>query len=382
MASYYFNENHQLFRQSIREYLAKDIEAHIDSWEEQGEVPKSAFKQFGEMGYFGLPFPEEFGGLNLDFFYTIVYLEEMARLNSAGFGAAMTAHPILALAHIFEEGSTFLKEKYLIPGIKGDLIGCLAITEPGGGSDVAQLRTKAVLEDDHYIVNGSKTFITNGVSSDFLVVALQTKKGMSLMILDRDMPGLSATKLKKLGWKASDTGEIAFDDVRVPKENLLGEEGYGFYYIMQRFELERLVIAVSAIAACEYAMEYTLQYMNERHAFGRPINKFQVLRHRIADLSSQIEACKYYNYYVAQRINDGIYSVKESAMAKLRSTELADQVMYQCLQMFGGYGYMEDYKMARMFRDNRLGTIGGGTSEIMCEIIAKMMIDDVQYSDN
>ena len=203
--------------------------------------------------------------------------------------------------------------------------------------------------------------------------------GISLLVLDRDMPGIEATKLKKLGWKASDTGLIHLDNVKVPKENLLGKENSGFYYIMQRFELERLVLAISSNAGCEYAMEYTLQYMAERKAFGRSINKFQVLRHRIAQLASEMEMSKLFTYHICQMYQDGQYEVTKASMAKLLATELSDKVMTQCLQMFGGYGFMEDYKMARGFRDSRLGTIGGGTSEIMREIIAKDIVDGVNY---
>lgn len=336
------------------------------------------------MDYFGIDMPAEYGGLDLDFGYTVVFLEEINKCNSSGFGAAIGTHAFLAMAHMVAAGSTFLKEKYLTPGIKGEKFGCLAITEPGAGSDVANIRTKAVLKGDNYIINGSKTFITNGVLSDFLVVATKTLPeagagGISLFVLDREMEGISATSLNKLGWHASDTAEIKLDNVAVPKEHLIGEENKGFYYIMQRFALERLVLAIGAIASCEYAMEYSLSYMAEREAFGRKINRFQELRHRIAQLSSEIECNKYFNYNVCKAYGEGKETVKESTMAKLNSTQLADKVMYQCLQFFGGYGYMEDYKMARLFRDARIGTIGGGTSEIMNEIIAKIVVDKVAY---
>ncbi len=384
MTDYFFTEGHELFRKSLRDFLDKEVMPHIDAWEEAGEIPRWIWKKFGDMGYFGLDQKEEYGGSDLDFFYMVVFLEEISKCWSGGFGAALLTHPILTLSHLAKKGSDYLKECYLIPGIKGEKFGALAITEPDAGSDVANVKTKAVKEGDHYIVNGSKTFITNGVLSDYIITTCKTNPGagsagISLIVIDRNMEGVSATKLNKLGWRASDTGEIHFDNVKVPITHLLGEENKGFYYIMQRFELERLVLAIAANAATEHAIEYTLQYMSERKAFGRPINKFQVLRHRIAQLSSELEMCKVFTYSICKAYNDGKYSVKEAAMSKLLSTELCDKAMYQCLQCFGGYGFMEEYKMARAFRDARLGTIGGGTSEIMREIIAKNVVDNFNF---
>lgn len=384
MKSYYFTEEHKMFRQSLRDFLAKEVSPHIDEWEEKGETPREIFKRFGEMGYLGIALPEQYGGLNLDYFYSVIFNEELVRVNSGGFGAAIGAHGSLALVHMNAEGNEAQKQKYLVPGIKGELIGCLAITEPFGGSDVAGMRTTAVREGDYYVINGSKTFITNGVSSDFIVAAVKTNPeaksgGISMIVIDRDTPGVTATKLKKLGWHASDTGEIAFDDVKVPVENLMGAENKGFYYIMQHFALERLMLAIGGMAMSEYALEVTLEYMAQREAFGRKINRFQALRHRLAQMTSEVEMNKQFIYTIADRYQAGDYVVKEAAMAKLLGTQLSDKVVYDCLQMFGGYGYMEDYPLARMFRDSRLGTIGGGTSEIMCEIISKMMIDSKAY---
>ena len=245
--------------------------------------------------------------------------------------------------------------------------------EPNAGSDVANIRTTAVRDGDYYIVNGSKTFITSGVYGDVLITVVKTNpnegfNGISLLVIDRNAEGVSATKLKKLGWHASDTAELSFDNVKVPVENLLGEENHGFFYLMDGLQLERLVGAIGGYAGSEAALDYSLQYMSEREAFGRPINKFQVLRHRVAQMASEIESIKYFVYHCCRLHAEGEYVVKECSMAKLLGTELSDKVMYQCLQFFGGYGYMEEYKMARMFRDSRIGTIGGGTSEIMREI--------------
>ncbi len=380
----YFTEEHNLFRKSLQDFLNKEVVPHIDKWEETGNIDRFIWKKFGDMGFFGINYPEIYGGLGLDLFYTVILLEELQKINSGGFAAAIWAHAYLAMTHLNAEGDEAIKQNYLVPSITGDKIGCLCITEPFGGSDVAGMRTTAVKEGDHYIINGSKTFITNGVISDYLVVAAKTtpdkgNKGISIFVLDRDLAGVSATKLDKLGWRASDTGEIAFDNVKVPVENLMGEEGKGFSYIMQHFSLERLVMGVNGHARAEYALDYALQYMGERHAFGTSINKFQALRHTIADLYTDMEVCKAFNYSVAYRLNKGEYVVKEATMSKLKSTKMADEVVYKCLQFLGGYGYMEDYPMARLFRDSRLGPIGGGTSEILREILAKIIIDKKEY---
>lgn len=384
MTQQYFTEEHNLFRKSLQDFLEKEVVPHIENWEKTGTIDSSIWEKFGEMGFFGISYPEEYGGLDLDIFYTIILLEELQKINSGGFAAAVWAHAYLAMTHLNAEGSEMIKENYLKPSVTGKKIGCLCVTEPFGGSDVAGLRTTAVKENDHYVINGSKTFITNGVFSDYLIVAAKTSpklgnKGISMFVLDRDMKGLSATKLDKLGWRASDTGEIAFDNVKVPVENLLGEENKGFAYIVQHFSLERLIMGVNAHARAEFALEYALKYMSERTAFGKTIDKFQALRHTIADLHSDLELCKNYNYVVADRLERGEYVVKEATISKLKSTKMADEVIYQCLQFLGGYGYMEEYPMARLFRDSRLGPIGGGTSEILREIIAKIIIDKKEY---
>ncbi|WP_298555179.1 acyl-CoA dehydrogenase family protein [uncultured Algibacter sp.] len=384
MNSIYFTEEHNLFRKSLQHFLKKEVVPHIEKWEKAGSIERFIWKEFGEMGFFGINYPEAYGGMNLDLFYTIIFLEELQKINSGGFAAAIWAHAYLAMTHLNAEGSEAIKQEYLVPSIVGDKIGCLCITEPFGGSDVAGMRTTAVKKGDHYIINGSKTFITNGVSSDYLVVAAKTtpelgNKGISIFVLDRDMAGISATKLDKLGWRASDTGEIAFDNVKVPAENLLGKENQGFSYIMQHFSLERLIMGVNAHARAEFALEYALQYMSERQAFGKSIDKFQALRHRMSDLYTEMEFCKTFNYAVTARLNKGEYVVKEATMSKLKTTKMADEVIYECLQFLGGYGYMEEYPMARLLRDSRLGPIGGGTSEILREIIAKIIIDKKEY---
>ena len=384
MNSMYFTEEHEAFRLSFKEFLQKEVVPHIEKWEKTGTIERFIWKKFGEMGYFGLSTPEEYGGMDLDLFYTVIFLEELQKINSGGFAAAMWAHEYLAMTHLNKEANEATKQKYLVPSVEGDLIGCLCITEPFGGSDVAGMRSTAIKTGDKYILNGSKTFITNGVYSDYLIVAAKTDpsdkyKGISIFIVDRDTKGISATKLDKLGWRASDTAEIAFDNVEIPLKNLMGEEGSGFPYIMQHFALERLIMGVNAHARAEFALDYAVNYMKERVAFGKSLDKFQALRHKIAEMASKVDMCREYNYSITKRLSDGQYVVKEASMSKLLSTKMADEVIYDALQMLGGYGYMEEYPMARLLRDSRLGPIGGGTSEILKEIIAKIVIDQKEY---
>lgn len=380
----YFTEEHLLFRQSLKDFLQKEVVPHIEKWEQTGTIERFIWEKFGEMGYFGLATPEEDGGLGLDLFYTVIFLEELQKINSGGFAAAMWAHAYLAMTYLNKRAKGDIRKKYLEPSAVGKLIGCLGVTEPYGGSDVAGMRTTAIKKGNTFVINGSKTFITNGVYGDYIILAAKTdtsagNKGISIFVVDRKAKGVTANKLKKLGWRASDTAELAFDNVEIPEENLLGEEGMGFSYIMEAFALERLVMGINAHARAEYALDYALQYMSEREAFGKTINQFQALRHRIVDLHADMEICKHYNYFVAGRLDKGEYVVKEATISKLKSTKMADEVAYECLQFLGGYGYIEDYPMARLLRDSRLGPIGGGTSEILREIIAKIIIDKKEY---
>lgn len=380
----HFTEEHQLFRDGLRDFLKKEVVPHVDDWEKTGTIPRDIWPKFGEMGYFGLRTPEAYGGVDLDLFYTVIFLEELQKINSGGFAAAMWAHAYLAMTHLNAEASEDLKQKYLTASAAGEMIGCLCISEPFGGSDVGAMRTLAVQDGNEYVINGSKTFITNGVYSDYLIVIAkmnvnENPKSMGVFLVDRDTPGVSASKLDKLGWRASDTGEIAFDNVRIPASHLMGEPGQGFYYVMQHFALERLIMGINAHARAEFALEYTIQYMSERTAFGKTIDRFQALRHRVAEMTGEIDMIKSYNYQVAVNLDKGVYVVKEACISKLQSTKVADQVIYDCLQFLGGYGYMEEYPLARLFRDSRLGPIGGGTSEILKEIISKIVIDKKEY---
>lgn len=384
MNSIYFTEEHQLFRASFRDFLQKEVAPHIEKWEKTGTIERFIWKKFGEMGFFGLNYPEAYGGMQLDLFYAVIFLEELQKIKSSGFAAAMWAHAYLAMTHLNAEGDERIKQDYLAPSIVGDKIGALCVTEPFGGSDVAGMRTTAIKSGDHYVINGSKTFITNGVYADYYVVAAKTSpelgnKGISIFLLDANTPGISATKLDKLGWRASDTAEIAFDNVILPANNLMGEANNGFPYIMQHFAFERLIMAINAHARAEFALDYTIEYMEQREAFGKKINQFQALRHTLVEHATEVEHCKIFNYAAVARLDKGEYVVKEATMAKLKSTKVADETIYSCLQMLGGYGYMEEYPLARLFRDSRLGPIGGGTSEIMKEILSKMLIDKQLY---
>ncbi len=380
----YFTEEHNLFRQSLKDFLHKEVVPYIETWEDEGKIERGIWKKMGDMGFFGLVYPESYGGLGLDTFYTVILLEELQKINSGGFAAAIWAHVYLAMTHLNAEGNDHIKEQYLSPSITGEKIGCLCVTEPYGGSDVAGMRTTAIKKGDNYILNGSKTFITNGYYGDYMIVAAKTNpdlgnKGISLFVVDSDLPGVSATKLDKLGWRASDTAEIAFDNVEVSVDNLMGEEGKGFAYIMQHFSLERLIMGVNAHARAEYALEYALQYMSDRQTFGKSLSEYQALRHKFVELHADMEMCRDYNYAVAHKYDKGEYVVKEATISKLKSTKMADEVVYHCLQFLGGYGYMEEYPMARLLRDSRLGPIGGGTSEILREILAKIIIDKKSY---
>ncbi|MEM7515087.1 MAG: acyl-CoA dehydrogenase family protein, partial [Bacteroidota bacterium] len=291
MNPYYFTEEHKLFKDSLRSFLQKEVVPHIDQWEEDRRIPRDIWKKMGEMGFLGLSYPEEYGGANLDFFYDVIFCEEVSKVHSGGFSIVQSVVQYMSAPYILKHGSEQLKNKYLPGIISGETISSVGISEPTAGSDAANIKTTAKLEGDYYIVNGSKTFITNAVYGDIMVTVVKTDPdagpaGVSLLLMELEAEGVSRTKLKKLGWHASDTAELAFDNVKVPKENLIGEEGRGFYYLMGGLQLERLAGAVMGYAACEAAMEYTLKYMSERHAFGRPINKFQVLRHRMADLAT------------------------------------------------------------------------------------------------
>lgn len=384
MKSQYFTENHELFRKSVRDFVAKEITPYGDTWEIERQIPKSLLKKLGDQGYLGINHKEAYGGSNIDFFYSVAYIEEICKSGYSGISGWITVHQYMAISHLAEAGSEALKQKYLVPAISGDLLGAIAFTEPCAGSDVAAILTTAVRDGNDYIINGSKTFITNGVYSDFVDVGCKTDpkagvNGISLIVVDRSSKGFTATKLNKMGLHSSDTAELAFDNVRVPVTNLVGNENEGFFYIMESFQIERLVAGIMSNAAAEQVLEITLKYMDERETFGRKLKKYQVLRHIIVNMYTELEAAKQLVYSASWKYQNGIIPVKECSMVKLHCTELAKRIIDNCFQMFGGYAFMEDYPIARAYRDARVGTIVGGTSEIMREILAKIIIDDIRY---
>lgn len=385
MKSLYFNDDHLLFRQTARQFIENEVLPYAAEWEEKREIPRQIWHRMGELGFLGLDLPEEYGGTNLDFFYSVVWTEEVARSQMGGFAAAVGVHQYMSVAHIAKTGSDYIKQQYLSAAISGQKLGALAITEPGGGSDVAALRTTAQRQGDEYIINGAKTFITNGCNADFVVVACRLPNtkgvdGVSLIIVDRQCAGFSANKLRKMGWHSSDTAELFFDNVRVPVRNLIGQEGMGFYYIMESFQLERLIAGIGAISGAEIGMELTLKYINERQAFGKPIAKYQSIRHDLVDVATEVEAAKQLTYYASWLYDQGEVAVKECSMVKLLTTEVAKKAADVCLQFFGGFGYMEEYPIERLYRDARVGTIVGGTSAIMREILSKIIIDNVNFT--
>ena len=373
-----FQTVHEDFRNALREFIEKELAPHADEWEEAEDFPYEYFKKMGDLGFLGMQYPEEFGGDN-DILAEAVFHEEIPRCLSGGVAATLGAHIGIAMPQINRFGTPAQKEKYLIPGIKGETVGALGISEPGGGSDVAGLTTYAVRDGSDWVINGSKTFITNGVKCDWVVIAAKTDRdkgygGISQFIVDRGAPGFETSrKLKKLGWKASDTGELAFVDCRVPADALLGEENNGFFQIMANFAWERITLSLGSVSGAQMLLDGTVQYSLEREAFGQPIGKFQVIAHSLADMATQIEAARQLTYHSLRLLMEGKNCIREVSMAKLFACDVAFRVADDCLQIFGGYGYMEEYPVARSFRDMRLGPIGGGTREIMREIISKTM---------
>jgi len=383
-----FNEQHEMFRQAVRSFVEKEVEPHVDEWEDAGQIPKSIWPRMGALGFLGVEYEEKYGGAGADFLTTAVLCEEAARSRCAAFAMALGVHTDMASPHLYWTGSEALKEQYL-PGIcRGETLTAIAVTEPGGGSDVAAIRTRAVRDGGDYVLNGSKMFITNGLMADIFFVAARIEsgdrekqdsggkrhRGISMFLVERSTPGFSVSrKLDKMGNRASDTAELAFENLRVPAWNLLGREGVGFYEVMRVFQRERLVAGLHAVAGCGRALEDTIAYVKQRHAFDGPLSGKQVVRHRLADLATLIEAARWLTYAACLKFQGGEEAVKEISMVKLFTGEMAQKVAYDCVQLHGGYGYMREYPIERFFRDIRLLTIGGGTSEIMKEIIAKQM---------
>lgn len=379
--SRFFNEDHQIFREQVRNFVTKEISPHINQWEEEGLFPKSLYRRMGELGFLGIRHPVEYGGSGGDIWMTLVFCEELCRCRALGLPTSVMVHTDMSSTHIARNGTDEQKEKYLRPMITGEAVCAIGVTEPSGGSDVASIQTTAVRDGDSYVINGSKIFITNSVHGDVFCIAAKTDKdaqarGISLFLVERDTPGFClAKKLDKMGCNSSDTGELVFEEMRVPRQNLLGEEGKGFYYIMQNFQDERLIAAIMAVSASQQALEDTLKYTRERETFGQRIFDHQVVAHRLADMATELEAARQLTYYATDVLASGRDCSTEVSMAKLYCCNLANKIAYECVQLHGGYGYMKEFAVERFYRDIRQASIAGGTAEIMREIIAKRGLD-------
>ena len=375
----YFGETHNMVRQTVRKFVEREIKPFVDDWEEQGEFSRELYLKAGKAGILGIGYPEAYGGSGGDIFVKIASSEELMRCGSAGVAAGLGSLDI-SIPPILSLGTEEQKSRLIPPVLKGDKISALAVTEPNAGSDVANIRTRAVRKDDHYVVNGSKMFVTSGARANQLTCAVRTGeegyKGISFLVIESDTHGYSVSeKFKKMGWWASDTAQIFLDECKVPVENLLGQEGQGFYGIMQNFQNERLQLSVMANMTAQMALEESLRYSREREAFGRPLSGFQVTRHKLADMATLVEASREFIYRVAAKIDSGKNQIKEISMAKNFSCEVSDKVTYDAVQIHGGFGYMREYLVERLYRDNRILSIGGGTQEIMKEIISKYILE-------
>lgn len=374
-----FTPEHDALRVSIRAFVERELAPHAEEWERAGNFPDWVFTKLGAQGYLGLSYPEEVGGQGGDYVSTMVLKEEMARCGSGGVAMAVAVQTDMATPPIFKYGSTEQKEQYLVPAIRGEKIACLGITEPGAGSDVANIQTSAVRDGSDWILNGRKTFITNGVRAHFCTLVVRTNKpgghhGFSLFLVPTDSPGWTVTKrLDKLGMHSSDTAEIAIEDVRLPADALLGVENEGFMQIMWELQGERLVGVAGSIAGSQLLFERCLAYAKERHAFGKPIASFQTMSHRLAEMATEIEAARRLIYEAAWKFGNGEYPVQEISMAKLYGGIVACKIANQAMQIFGGSSYSMELPVQRAWRDSRLIRIGGGTDEVMREVISKMM---------
>jgi alkylation response protein AidB-like acyl-CoA dehydrogenase len=371
-----FNEEHDQLRESIHAFVTKELAPHAEEWEET-TFPDSVFHRMGELGFLGLSYPEEYGGQGGDYPCNLVLAEEMAHAGCGGLSMGVAVHTDMATPPVFQFGTEEQRQRYLVPSIKGDKISCIGITEPDAGSDVAGIKTRAVRDGGDWVINGSKTYITNGHRADYIVLVTKTDAaagydGFSLFLVDMDLPGVIREKrLEKLGMHASDTALLAFQDVRVPDDALLGEEGKGFYHIMWELQGERLIGAAGAVAGAQRCFDRTLEFAKERYAFGRQIGKFQAIRHKFADMATKIEAGRQMVYSAAWRFQNGEYPVREITMAKLYTSQMGFEVVDECLQIHGGAGYMKEYGIERAWRDMRLNRIGAGTDEIMLDVIGR-----------
>ncbi|MEW6212909.1 MAG: acyl-CoA dehydrogenase family protein [Acidobacteriota bacterium] len=372
----YFTDEHLMLRDSVKQFCLNEIAPHAEEWDEAGIFPREIFKKAGDLGLFGIRLDPRYGGSGLDWWASAAYLEGLSYANNGGVAMALMVQSDITLPVLDELGTDEQKEEFLRPAIAGDKIAALGISEPGGGSDVAALTTRAKVEGDELVISGQKLWITNGARADFIILAVRTGedryKGISMLLFPTDVKGFSVgKKLKKVGNLSSDTAELFFDNCRVPARYVLGEMNKGFYYTMHNFQGERLASALGAVYSMERALEWAIQYGREREAFGKPVIEYQVWRHRFAEHLTAMEAAKWLSYRALDLVNHGHPAVREITMAKLFTSELQQKVAYDCLQIFGGFGYTTEYPISRFWRDARLHTIGAGSSEIMKEIIVK-----------
>jgi acyl-CoA dehydrogenase len=375
-ASPYYTPDHEAFRDQLRRFVAKEITPHADAWDEAGEFPRELYRTAAEIGLLGLNFPEEHGGIPADRFYAIIAGQELARGGSGGVAASLMSHTI-GCPPIAKLGSEHLKRKVLPGVLRGEKIAALAITEPGGGSDVANLRTTARLDGDHYVVRGEKTFITSGMRADYYTVAVRTGDagmgGISLLLIERDRPGFTRTPLKKMGWWASDTATLHFDDCRVPAENLIGAENRGFIGIMLNFNDERLGLSASAIGFARVAYEDALDYAKQRETFGKPLIRHQVIRHKLVDMAQRIDASQAMLERIAWALDQGENPIAELCMLKNQATQTMAFCASEAVQIFGGAGFMRGARVERIYREVKVNAIGGGAEEIMKDLASRQL---------
>lgn len=378
VAHWIFTEDHRRFRERVRQFVADEVMPHVEEWEQKGAVPREFFLRCGELGFLGLKFPAAYGGSEQGYIAEAIFIEELSKCGSGGVAAAIGAHANIAITPVWKYGNEQQKQKYLAPGIRGEMVAALGITEPNAGSDVAGMATTARRVGDEYILNGSKIFITNGVQADYVCVAAKTDpsrghRGVSMFIVESGWPGFKVGKsLKKLGWRASDTAELIFEDVRVPAENLLGEENQGFYYIMSNFQWERIWLALFSVAQAERALEDALAFVKQQKG-GSPSTALEGKRQLLADMAVDVEKARHLTYHALYKFARGDDAVVETTMAKAYAGEMVRRVTDLALQIFAETGYAMDSPVQRHWRDARIQSIGGGTTQIMYEILAKRL---------
>lgn len=371
-------DEQKLFKKTVKDFVEKEIRPQVEEWEEAGVTARSLWKKCGALGFFGVRYPEAFGGMNADFTYSSILFQELAKCGSAGVALGLSVQAEMATPAIADQGSDYLKKTYLMPAIQGDMICAIGVSEPDHGSDVAAIETRATKQGSNWVIQGRKTYITNGTQADFITLLARTNDkpgyaGLSLFVAPTHLPGFSCGKiLKKTCYLASDTAELVFDNYVLPEQNLIGQEGRGFLYQMKQFQFERLVACHLGLGVMKRAYELTKRFIHERVAFGQPLVKMQTIRHKMAQICADIELIENSVDACVQLANQGVDFTKQVSMLKLSMAQTQQRVLEECVQIHGGAGLMREYEVARYFRDSKLGGIGGGTNEIMKEIIAKM----------